>query len=67
MHEEDSTFTNQRADDDLVHSSTRAWTCDKRTSDNAALRAPPDHAASRGTIGSRPTDARMAAPGDPQS
>jgi hypothetical protein len=29
MHEQDSTFTNQRTDNDLVHWGMRAWTSDK--------------------------------------
>ena len=39
MHEQDSTFTNQRADNDLMHSRIKARTSDKRTSAHAAERA----------------------------
>ena len=39
VYEEDATFTNQRADNDLVHSRIKAWTSDKRTSAHAATPA----------------------------
>lgn len=39
MHEEDTTFTNQRSDNDPVHSLIRARTSD-RNGRHAAIRAP---------------------------
>ena len=65
MHEKDSIFTYQRADDDPVHSSTRAWTSDKPTSAHAALRLRPTmpRPARRSCAGTGAHPARLSAAG----
>jgi hypothetical protein len=40
MHQKDSTSTNERPDDDLVHMRMRARASDKRTLAQATLRGP---------------------------